>query len=125
LRSTHHLVSGVIPCGVPTISSRGSSLEENLAGAAELVPPGDEEALTEAMRRLLCHEDLREQKVQMGLARSAQFQWMRTAREILDCYYELMSRDGGQDLSGHAVQRRRGRVESPPALPLRDSGQER
>jgi glycosyltransferase involved in cell wall biosynthesis len=73
-------------------------LEENLVGAAELVPPGDEDALTDAMRRLLCQEDLRAQKIQMGLMRSAQFQWTRTAREILDCYYELMPRDRARDL---------------------------
>jgi glycosyltransferase involved in cell wall biosynthesis len=76
-------------CGVPTIATQSSSLEENLRGAAELVPPGDAAALTAAMRRLLCDEDLREQRKKMGLERAAAFRWEQTAREILDCYRQL------------------------------------
>lgn len=76
-------------CGVPTISSLSSSLAENLQGAAELVPPDDEEALTTAMRHLL-HDEVRRVKYrQEGLARAAKFRWEETARHTLDCYREV------------------------------------
>ncbi len=76
-------------CGVPTIASQCSSLEENLDGAAELVPPGDAAALAAAMKRMLGQEDLRAHRIQMGMERARGFQWAVTAREVLDCYRQL------------------------------------
>ncbi len=78
-------------CGVPTISSRSSSLVENLQGAAELVPPQDPASLTEAMTRLLCDEQLRESRIRKGLKRAARFRWEEAARAVLECYQELAS----------------------------------
>jgi glycosyltransferase involved in cell wall biosynthesis len=76
-------------CGVPVISSLSSSLTENLAGAAELVPPDDVEALAAAMRRLLRDERLRDERRRQGLERSARYSWSETARRTLDCYRAL------------------------------------
>jgi glycosyltransferase involved in cell wall biosynthesis len=75
--------------GIPTISSRSSSLQENLEGAAELVDPLDCAALTKAMRLLLGDERLREERRHAGLARAAEFRWERTARGTLACYEDL------------------------------------
>ncbi len=75
--------------GVPTIASRSSALAENLEGAAELVAPGDVEALTAAMRRLLHDDRLRLERTEQGLRRAAQFRWDQAARQVIGCYEEL------------------------------------
>lgn len=82
-------------CAVPVISTLGSSLEENLAGAAELVPPQDEKALADAIRRLLCDDVLREQRKRDGLNRAAMFRSENTARKVLGCYRELARKPPG------------------------------
>ena len=83
-------------CGVPTISSRSSSLAENLEGAAELVPPDDVDALTLAMRRLLRDKSLRAQRADQGVKRAAQFQWEDTARRTLNGYRALATMNAGE-----------------------------
>jgi glycosyltransferase involved in cell wall biosynthesis len=80
-------------CGVPVISTLGSSLEENLQGAAELVPPRDAPALADAMRRLLRDEGLRDRRKQDGLRRVGEFRWESTAGAILACYRQLAKPD--------------------------------
>ena len=79
-------------CAVPVVSTLGSSLEENLGGAAELVPPQDIDALTDALRRLLRDERLREARKRDGLRRAEGFRWENTVRKILNCYRELARR---------------------------------
>jgi glycosyltransferase involved in cell wall biosynthesis len=76
-------------CGIPVASTLGSSLEENLSGAADLVPPGDVAALAAAMRRLSRDEDRRQQRIEAGLRRVAAFGWQSTARDVLECYRRL------------------------------------
>lgn len=80
--------------GTPVIASDTSSLRENLQGATELVPVGQVEALTLALRRLLGDEHARDRLRTAGLRRAADFRWERTARATLDCYEELAARDG-------------------------------
>ena len=75
--------------GVPVISSSASSMEENLLGAAELVPPGDIGALSRAMERLARDSTWREALATLGLARAASFRWEETARRVLECYKDL------------------------------------
>ncbi len=79
-------------CGAPVIASDGSSLGENLAGAAELIPAGDAEALAAAMRGLLEDREWRERLARSGIGRAAAFRWETTARLVLECYRELASR---------------------------------
>jgi glycosyltransferase involved in cell wall biosynthesis len=81
-------------CGVPVVSALGSSLEENLHGAAELVPPRDPEALSAALLRMLRDEDLRRRRVEAGFRRAAAFRWEKTARAVFECYQELAGRPG-------------------------------
>lgn len=76
-------------CGVPTISSQGSSLGENLEGAAKLVPLDEPESLTHAMHQLLNDEGIREQYRREGFARASTFRWEETARQTLRCYQEV------------------------------------
>jgi glycosyltransferase involved in cell wall biosynthesis len=76
-------------CGVPVIASRGSSLEENLHGAAHLVSPGNSKSLTDAMRELMADPVRRESLAQLGRERAATFRWEDTARLLVSCYEGL------------------------------------
>jgi len=73
-------------CGVPVISSRSSSLTENLEGAAELIDPTDASAIAAALLRLLRDPDLHARTRQAGLARAARFSWDSTARQTVEVY---------------------------------------
>ena len=79
-------------CGVPVIASCGSSLEENLNGAAHLVSPGNADTLADAMRELMADPVRRESLVQLGRERAATFRWEDTARLLLSCYEALNTR---------------------------------
>ena len=76
-------------CGIPIIASDNSSLRENLAGAAHLVPATDVDALSGAIRRLLASADEREQLSALGFERVRRFRWERTSGLVLNCYREL------------------------------------
>jgi alpha-1,3-rhamnosyl/mannosyltransferase len=76
-------------CGTPVVASLSSSLQDNLAGAAELVSPEDVVGLTNAMKRLLRDEQLRARRIADGLERATKFRWERCAQQTLECYREL------------------------------------
>ena len=80
--------------GVPVISTRSSSLVENLEGAAELVMPDDHAALADAMERLLGDETLRDERRRQGLERASRYRWDQTAREMVKCYEAAMATPG-------------------------------
>jgi len=73
-------------CGVPTVSSSTSSLQENLDGAACLVDPYNVDALAAAIRQLLTDEPERSRLRAAGIERAARFCWNETARHMLGCY---------------------------------------
>ena len=81
-------------CGVPVISTRSSSLIENLEGAAELVPPDDVTALVHALRRLLTDDTYRVERKRQGLERVRCYQWEQTAKETLRSYQAVMNLKG-------------------------------
>ncbi len=76
-------------CGVPVIASAVASLEENLRGAAELIPPLDTAALSRAIERLARDRDYGDKLIGLGIERAAMFRWEETAGRILECYREL------------------------------------
>jgi glycosyltransferase involved in cell wall biosynthesis len=75
--------------GVPTVATDTSSLRENLEGAAALVPPGDPDALANALARLHGDEATRAGQRRAGLERAARFTWDTTAAATLRCYREV------------------------------------
>jgi glycosyltransferase involved in cell wall biosynthesis len=75
--------------GVPVVASECSSLAENLAGAAELVPPDDTDALATAIQRLLTDEQLRAQHRKHGLALAGTYRWGEAATRLIDIYHDL------------------------------------
>lgn len=77
-------------CGVPVISTRSSSLAENLERAAELVAPDDIAGLADAMQRLLTDDTLRAKRQGQGLEQARQYRWEQTARETVKSYQAAM-----------------------------------
>jgi glycosyltransferase involved in cell wall biosynthesis len=73
-------------CGVPTVTSSTSGLEELAGPAAVVVQPGSDEELQDAIVRIVNDPDLREQMRQAGLRRSQQFGWEQTARRTVEVY---------------------------------------
>lgn len=79
-------------CGAPVITSAVSSLPEHVGSAGILVPPGDEEALVQAMRDVLSSQELRDQLAALGPKQAAPFTWERTARETLKVYSRVLAK---------------------------------
>lgn len=77
-------------CGVPVISTRSSSLAENLERAAELVAPDDIAGLADAMQGLLTDDTLRAKRQGQGLEQARQYRWEQTARETVKSYQAAM-----------------------------------
>jgi len=77
-------------CGVPVISTRSSSLTENLEAAAELVAPDDVAGLADAMHRLLTDDSLRVTLQERGLEQVRRYRWEQTARATVKSYQAAM-----------------------------------
>jgi glycosyltransferase involved in cell wall biosynthesis len=77
--------------GVPVACSDSSSLPEVAGEAALLFDPRSEEAIAQALERLLGDERLRERLRALGLARAGQFTWERTARLTLETYARALA----------------------------------
>jgi glycosyltransferase involved in cell wall biosynthesis len=76
-------------CGTPVIASDTSALRENLAGAAELVPPAETGALLDALERVVADGSLRRSLVARGRERAARFGWLELAAGIAATYRAL------------------------------------
>lgn len=85
-------------CGVPVVTSNLSSMPE-IAGdpsassgqtAAVLIDPHDDQALADAMQRVLTDRALHDRLAREGHARSRSFSWERTARETLAVYQRVV-----------------------------------
>jgi len=77
-------------CGTPTITTAISSMPEFVGDACLLVPPQDDEALYQAMKKLLYNKDLQKVLSIKGHQQASQFTWERTARETLEVYQKVM-----------------------------------
>jgi glycosyltransferase involved in cell wall biosynthesis len=78
-------------CGTPTITSRGSSLEEVAGGAAVLVDPLDVSAIASAIENVLSDSNLRARLRVLGVARSSHFSCHEMALRTRAVYRQLMS----------------------------------
>jgi glycosyltransferase involved in cell wall biosynthesis len=76
-------------CGVPVITSQGSSLEEVAGDAALLVDPLSESSIAGALQRILEDSALRLRMCEAGLIRSRLFNFEKTARQTMDVYESL------------------------------------
>jgi glycosyltransferase involved in cell wall biosynthesis len=78
-------------CGVPAITSRGSSLGEVAGESAILVDPRDTDAIAAAMQQLAMSPSLREDYGQRGRLRAESFRWERNARQSLEFFHRHAS----------------------------------
>ena len=73
-------------CGVPVVTSRGTSTEEVAGGAAVLVDPLDVASIAAGLAEA---QERRDELVPLGLARAAEFTWERAADGVEALWREL------------------------------------
>ncbi len=73
-------------CGTPVIAGNRTSLPEVVGDAGLLVDPFDEQALTDALARVINDADLRAELHVKGIERAARWRWHDTARRTLEVY---------------------------------------
>jgi len=76
-------------CGCPVICSNVTSLPEVSGNAALIVGPNDEEAIAEAMSRIVRDQNLKRALIERGIQQAAHFDWKKTARETAFAYREI------------------------------------
>jgi glycosyltransferase involved in cell wall biosynthesis len=86
--------------GVPVICSDRGALPEVTGGAAVLTDPEDEEALAQAMARLLTSPDLAAACADAGRRRAQAFSWRDSAARLLEAYRRALER---RDRAGAAA----------------------
>ncbi len=78
-------------CGTPVITTAVSSMPEHVADAGILIPPQDENALTNALQKLINDSTLQEELSSKGPERASQFTWKRTAQETIKVYQSVLT----------------------------------
>ena len=74
-----------LACGAPTVTTRGTAMEEASAGAARLVTPGNGSELAEAIDDLLM-TGVSENERQLGQAIAARHTWAASAAKHVEAY---------------------------------------
>lgn len=76
-------------CGVPVITTSGTSIPEVAGDAACFFPAGDKEALIGEIENLLANLNLRQELSERGIERASQFTWDRVVRQTRAVYQEV------------------------------------
>ena len=77
-------------CGTPVVASNLPSLVEAVNDAAELVTPDNVFDIARGLRELLTNDEKRRSLALAGTAQSRRFNWIDTARHVLDVYAEII-----------------------------------
>lgn len=72
--------------GTPVLTSNVTAMPEVAGQAAVLVDPTDKAALTQALRRLVRNQGLRERLIAAGRQQAAKFSWTEAARQTITLY---------------------------------------
>jgi glycosyltransferase involved in cell wall biosynthesis len=97
-------------CGVPVITSRGSSLEEVAGNAALLIDPLDEVSIAQALMQVLGDSALRKQLGEAGLTRSKRFNFKDAARQTVAVYEQVT----GAERAGESAHPMQEALSNPP-----------
>lgn len=73
-------------CGLPVVTSRGSSLQEIADGAARLVDPADIDDIAAALDEMSRSAEERRALCAAGLERARRFSWEKSTRDLLAAY---------------------------------------
>jgi glycosyltransferase involved in cell wall biosynthesis len=76
-------------CGAPVVATTASPLPELLEGGGIFIPPGDEDAMTEALLLLSSDESLRRSYGATACARASLLRWETSARVTLGALREV------------------------------------
>jgi glycosyltransferase involved in cell wall biosynthesis len=79
-------------CGTPVITTDVSAMRDHVGDAGILVPSQDQDALVQAMRKILHDPDLRKRLSLRGRQQAANFTWKNTALETLKAYQYVASK---------------------------------
>jgi len=82
-------VMEAMACGVPVVTSYGSSLEEVAGGAAVLVDPNSVESIAGAMESVIAHPELALSLRSKGLRRVADFTSARKPLQTVSIYHQV------------------------------------
>ena len=77
--------------GVPVITSNTSSLKEIAEGYGHLVNPLDVDEIGRAIAQCMADDTHREALAKLGLKRSEEFRWLRTAEQTLGVYMSALN----------------------------------
>jgi len=75
-----------LACGAAVVTTAGTAMEEVAGEAAVLVPPGDTDALTDALTRLLNDPRAADARRAAGPTRASAFTWTASADQHLEAY---------------------------------------
>jgi glycosyltransferase involved in cell wall biosynthesis len=84
-------------CARAVACSNTSAVHEVADAAAILFDPHSIAEMTQAMLDLALHPELRLRMERIGLQRSAQFNWRKTAERTLEVYYDVAGRRSSSD----------------------------
>ncbi len=76
-------------CGVPVVTSLGSSLGEVASTAAQLADPYSVSSIADAIEKILCDPKLARSLKERGLQRASEFTEARKARETVRVYHQV------------------------------------
>jgi glycosyltransferase involved in cell wall biosynthesis len=80
-------------CGVPVVTSYGSSLQEVAGGAAILVHPESVDSIAEALDQVLSNEGLKQVLRERGLKRASEFSGASKAAQTKSVYQKVFSKN--------------------------------
>jgi glycosyltransferase involved in cell wall biosynthesis len=80
-----------LACGAALVTTTGSAMEDVTAGAALLVPPGDDEALAEATEAALAGGSEIDRLREQGPRVAAEYSWARGAQRHVEAYRKAVS----------------------------------
>lgn len=82
-------------CGVPVLTSKGSSMEEITGGAALYFDPQNSDDIADKLMRIYKDEDERKVMIEKGISVAGKYSWKRTAEALWEC----LSRPSGVGMS--------------------------
>lgn len=79
-------------CGTSVVTTKGSSMEEVAADAAYYANAEHPGSIANAMRNVVVNEEVKNEKIDLGLKRAGQFSWDKTSEKIWEVINKLIKK---------------------------------